>query len=303
MICAIGVLDDKYELDSLTKLAGQVAGDRRHGDARRRPAGCDLRSLGRHRHVGARPRRRHSGHHPDHRAHHQRDQLHRRARRAGRRRHRDRSARVLRLRLPPRRDRRGRRLRRPRRCSARPWPAPAWASCRTTSPRPGSSWATPARCSSVWCSPPRRRPRRPAPIRRRSAGCSDRFRSRCRCSSRLPVLAIPFVDLLLADRAAGRPRTVAVRAGQAAPAPPDAARSATRHRRAVLLLYFWSALLAFGGVALSIMSTPWVVVICLAVFVVLGVVLSARPDLLAHYRPRHPAARQRHRVGAGRSSE
>jgi UDP-GlcNAc:undecaprenyl-phosphate GlcNAc-1-phosphate transferase len=25
MICAIGVLDDKYELDSLTKLAGQVA--------------------------------------------------------------------------------------------------------------------------------------------------------------------------------------------------------------------------------------------------------------------------------------
>jgi len=74
------------------------------------------------------------------------------------------------------------------------------------------------------------------------------------------------------------------------------------HTRAVLLLYFWSALLAFGGVALSIMSTPWVVVICLSVFVVLGIVLSARPDLLAHHRSGPPAGRPRHRLGAGRSS-
>ena len=29
------------------------------------------------------------------------------------------------------------------------WPARAWASCRTTSTRRGSSWATPARCSSA----------------------------------------------------------------------------------------------------------------------------------------------------------
>ena len=36
----------------------------------------------------------------------------------------------------------------PRRCSRWCWPAHAWGSCRTTSTRPGSSWATPARCSS-----------------------------------------------------------------------------------------------------------------------------------------------------------
>jgi len=115
------------------------------------------------------------------------------------------------------------------------------------------------------------------------------------------VLAIPLVDLLLSIvRRVGR--------GQS-PFAPDKQHLHHRmlqmghtHTRAVLLLYFWSALLAFGGVALSIMSTPWVVVICLSVFVVLGIVLSARPDLLAHHGSRHPAVRPRHRVGAGRSS-
>ena len=38
--------------------------------------------------------------------------------------------------------------------------APAPASCRTTSSRPGSSWATPARCCSGSCSPA---PRSPSP--------------------------------------------------------------------------------------------------------------------------------------------
>ena len=33
-----------------------------------------------------------------------------------------------------------------RRCSPRCWPASAWASCRTTSSRRGSSWGTPAPC-------------------------------------------------------------------------------------------------------------------------------------------------------------
>jgi len=115
------------------------------------------------------------------------------------------------------------------------------------------------------------------------------------------VLAIPLVDLLLS--VARR-----VRRGQS-PFAPDKQHLHHRmlqmghtHTRAVLLLYFWSALLAFGGVALSIMSTPWVVVICLSVFVVLGIVLSARPDLLAHHGSRQPAVRPRHRVGAGRSS-
>ena len=62
---------------------------------------------------------------------------------------------------------------------------------------------------------------------------------------------MPFVDLLLAVI-----RRVA--AGQS-PFAPDKQHLHHRllelghsHRRAVLLLYFWSALLAFGGVALSI---------------------------------------------------
>lgn len=42
--------------------------------------------------------------------------------------------------------------------SLRCWPACAWASCRTTSIRPGSSWVTRARCSSGCCSPRRRSP-------------------------------------------------------------------------------------------------------------------------------------------------
>jgi UDP-GlcNAc:undecaprenyl-phosphate GlcNAc-1-phosphate transferase len=122
----------------------------------------------------------------------------------------------------------------------------------------------------------------------------------------LPLLigcraGLPLVDLLLSIvRRVGR--------GQS-PFAPDKQHLHHRmlqmghtHTRAVLLLYFWSALLAFGGVALSIMSTPWVVVICLSVFVVLGIVLSARPDLLAHHGSRPPAGRPRHRVGAGMSS-
>jgi len=39
------------------------------------------------------------------------------------------------------------------RCSARRWPAPAPGSFPTTCTRPGCSWATPARCCSAWCWP------------------------------------------------------------------------------------------------------------------------------------------------------
>ena len=44
----IGVLDDRYELDSVTKLAGQVLATGDHGHARRRPAGRFLPAVGRH---------------------------------------------------------------------------------------------------------------------------------------------------------------------------------------------------------------------------------------------------------------
>ena len=96
----------------------------------------------------------------------------------------------------------------------------------------------------------------------------------------LAVLAIPLVDLLLA--VARR-----VRHGQS-PFTPDKQHLHHRllelghtHRRAVLLLYFWAALLAFGGVAFSIAAGPWAVVAALAALAAVGVVLSAVP----HFRP------------------
>ncbi len=104
----------------------------------------------------------------------------------------------------------------------------------------------------------------------------------------ITVLAIPFVDLLLAVvRRIGR--------GQS-PFAPDKQHLHHRmleighsHRRAVLLLYFWSGLLAFGGVALSILRDPWVVVGVLVVLAVVGLLLSAVPRLRRR-RHRAPAA-------------
>jgi len=102
------------------------------------------------------------------------------------------------------------------------------------------------------------------------------------------VLAIPFVDLLLAlIRRMGR--------GQS-PFAPDKQHLHHRllqfghsHRHAVLLLYFWSALLAFGGAALSIFRVALVLVVILAIAVV-GVLFSVVPGL-----------RQRRRAGRSRA--
>jgi len=89
------------------------------------------------------------------------------------------------------------------------------------------------------------------------------------------VLAVPFIDLLLAVI-----RRVA--RGQS-PFAPDKQHLHHRllelghsHRRAVLLLYFWSALLALGGVALSIYRGAWPVFALIAIALV-GVVLSVVP--------------------------
>ncbi len=91
------------------------------------------------------------------------------------------------------------------------------------------------------------------------------------------VLAIPFVDLLFAlVRRMSR--------GQS-PFAPDKQHLHHRllefghsHRRAVLLLYFWSALLAFGGAALSIFRVAVVLVVMLSIAVV-GVLFSVLPGL------------------------
>jgi UDP-GlcNAc:undecaprenyl-phosphate GlcNAc-1-phosphate transferase len=91
------------------------------------------------------------------------------------------------------------------------------------------------------------------------------------------VLALPFVDLLLAII-----RRVA--RGQS-PFAPDKQHLHHRllelghsHRRAVLLLYFWSALLALGGVALSIYRGAWVVIAVVAI-ALFGGVISIIPRL------------------------
>jgi UDP-GlcNAc:undecaprenyl-phosphate GlcNAc-1-phosphate transferase len=104
----------------------------------------------------------------------------------------------------------------------------------------------------------------------------------------LAVLALPFIDLLLAViRRVSKGRS---------PFAPDKRHLHHRllelghsHRRAVLLLYFWSALVASAGVALSYRSSQWVVVAVLVALVVLGLLISALP---------RRRSRSRHRAGA-----
>jgi UDP-GlcNAc:undecaprenyl-phosphate GlcNAc-1-phosphate transferase len=100
----------------------------------------------------------------------------------------------------------------------------------------------------------------------------------------IAVLIIPFVDLMLAV-------IRRVRHGHS-PFAPDKQHLHHRllelghsHRRAVLLLYFWSALLAFGGVGFAIFHGPWVLVGFLSGGVVLGVVVSVVPRLQSRKTP------------------
>ncbi len=101
----------------------------------------------------------------------------------------------------------------------------------------------------------------------------------------IAVLAVPFVDLVLAI-------IRRVRRGQS-PFAPDKEHLHHRmleightHRRAVLLLYFWSALLAFGGVALSITRGPWRVISILAGLAAVGMLMSLVPRMRARIRRR-----------------
>jgi UDP-GlcNAc:undecaprenyl-phosphate GlcNAc-1-phosphate transferase len=94
----------------------------------------------------------------------------------------------------------------------------------------------------------------------------------------LSVLALPFVDLLLAV-------VRRVRKGRS-PFAPDKQHLHHRllelghsHRRAVLLLYFWSAVVAFSGVGLSFKGGHWYVVWGLVGLVVVGMLVSVVPTL------------------------
>ncbi len=62
----------------------------------------------------------------------------------------------------------------------------------------------------------------------------------------------------------------------------------------MLLLYFWSALLAFAGVGLSYQNRQWVVVTVLGALAVIGLLISLVPGFrprAKHRRTRGDAAR------------
>lgn len=94
----------------------------------------------------------------------------------------------------------------------------------------------------------------------------------------LVVLAVPLIDLTLAVFRR-------VKAGRS-PFAPDKMHLHHRlleighsHRRAVLLIYLWSAVLAFGGVAMSITDDPGVVMLVVVGLAGIALVLSAVPGL------------------------
>ncbi|MCW2497778.1 MraY family glycosyltransferase [Jatrophihabitans sp.] len=100
----------------------------------------------------------------------------------------------------------------------------------------------------------------------------------------LAVLAIPFIDLVLA---------VVRRVGKGqSPFAPDKQHLHHRllelghsHRRAVLLMYFWAALLSFGCTAFSIFDAPGVVMIVLITGVVVGVLILVVPRVARRSKP------------------
>ena len=115
------------------------------------------------------------------------------------------------------------------------------------------------------------------------------------------VLALPLIDLLMAVvRRVARGRS---------PFAPDKQHLHHRlleighsHRRAVLLLYFWSAVVAFAGVGVSFEGSEWLVLWLLVTFVVLGVLMSLVPNLRGRRTPGPAiagATRHRDRVKAG----
>jgi UDP-GlcNAc:undecaprenyl-phosphate GlcNAc-1-phosphate transferase len=94
----------------------------------------------------------------------------------------------------------------------------------------------------------------------------------------LLVLAFPLGDLVLAVLRRVRRRQ--------SPFKPDKEHLHHRlmelghsHRRAVLLLYFWSAVIAFGAVAMAVSRGPWLVVSVVAALLGAGLLVTAIPRL------------------------
>ena len=252
--------DRRHPRAGLADQAGR-AGARRRGDGL--PGGAAAAAAGL-RGDGAAGAGAGGADHP-HRAHlDQRGELHRRPRRPRGGGGRHRGAGVLRLHLPAVQDLRpAQRLllgHLHHRCAGR---RAAWASCRTTSTRPGCSWATPARCCSGCCWPPRRS-RSPA-----ASTPAPALSGNTAVAIFLPIvvplaiLTLPLLDVLLA----------VVRRTRAGMRPwhPDAGHLHHRmlkightHRRAVLLLYLWAALLAMGAVSFAYVD-GWLPIVVIAV--------------------------------------
>jgi UDP-GlcNAc:undecaprenyl-phosphate GlcNAc-1-phosphate transferase len=117
----------------------------------------------------------------------------------------------------------------------------------------------------------------------------------------LAVLAIPFIDLLLA--------VIRRISHRQSPFAPDKRHLHHRllelghsHRRAVLLMYFWSALLAFGVTTYSITRGPWVLLVMLGVGAAIGIVLLVVPRLRRRRKITNFTAETRVAAGATRSS-
>jgi UDP-GlcNAc:undecaprenyl-phosphate GlcNAc-1-phosphate transferase len=94
----------------------------------------------------------------------------------------------------------------------------------------------------------------------------------------LAVLALPLGDLTLAV-------IRRLRRGQS-PFAPDREHLHHRlmalghsHRRTVLLLYFWSAVLAFGAVVMSVSNGPWLVISVVGALLAAGLLVTAIPRL------------------------
>ncbi|MTE21035.1 undecaprenyl/decaprenyl-phosphate alpha-N-acetylglucosaminyl 1-phosphate transferase [Streptomyces sp. TRM43335] len=118
----------------------------------------------------------------------------------------------------------------------------------------------------------------------------------------LTVIAVPIADLVLA----------VVRRTWRGQSPFAADRGHLHHRlleighshsRAVLIMYFWSALIAFGAVAFSVRSSSLVIVLAIVLLSAVGLVILLMP----RFTPRVPRWAQRlvpprYRVRASRAS-
>jgi UDP-GlcNAc:undecaprenyl-phosphate/decaprenyl-phosphate GlcNAc-1-phosphate transferase len=115
------------------------------------------------------------------------------------------------------------------------------------------------------------------------------------------AIAAPFLDLVLAViRRIGSGRS---------PFAPDKQHLHHRlleighsHRRAVLIMYFWSALIAFGVVGLSLLGAQVWALVALALLVVVGVGLLNLPRLSRRFGPPATAPAQRTVQGSVQSA-